>query len=183
MSFLTSRGRLAILLLSVCLAWTLHASTVDPADEVRSATVLMFLRMAEWHGLPAEGPIVIGVAGRPAFLQTLARTLQGKSVEKRSIRIVDLDTAPDPSCCHAIYIASDKPSDIRAKLSAKYSARALTIGESDRFLECGGAINLFLVDDRISFEANMEALARTGVSISSKLLRLGQIRKLEAGPR
>ena len=55
-------------------------------------------------------------------------------------------------------------------------SHTLTIGESDRFLEYGGAVNLFFVDGHIGFEVSLAALDRAGVSISSTLLRYGQVK-------
>jgi prepilin-type processing-associated H-X9-DG protein len=51
------------------------------------------------------------------------------------------------------------------------------VGETDRFLDYGGAVNLLLVDGHMGFEVNLEAVKRCGVEISSTLLRFGQIRR------
>ena len=56
------------------------------------------------------------------------------------------------------------------------ASHALTIGEADRFLDYGGAVKLLIVDGHMSFEVSPAALDRAGVSISSKLLRYGQVK-------
>jgi hypothetical protein len=48
-------------------------------------------------------------------------------------------------------------------------------------LDSGGAVNLLVIDGHMSFEVSLEALDRSGVSISSKLLRFGQIRSRKKG--
>jgi hypothetical protein len=168
--------------LVLLLAVVVCGAITEPEDEVKSATVMMFLRMAEWHrNIPVEAPITVGVLGRPSFVEALSRVLNGKSVEKHPVRVVDLNGTADSTCCHAVYIAAQRPEEIQPALAAKYAAQALTIGESKKFLDSGGAVNLFLLDDRISFEANIDALDRAGVSISSKLLRLGEVRNVKTG--
>ncbi len=148
-------------------------SATESEDELRSATVLTFVRHAEWRQSPA-GPITIAVAGRPDMVRTLRRTLEGKTANGRAIRVVDAKPTTELHSCQVLYIASDNNSQIRETLAA-WRVHALTIGESDRFLENGGAVNLLIVNGHMSFEVSLEALDRAGVGISSTLLRYGQV--------
>ncbi len=148
-----------------------------PEDELKAAVVLSFLRYAEWpQPLPGNAAITIGVVGRPSFAQVLRRTLEGKLVNDRAIRIVELKTPADSASCQVIYFATNRAADIKQDLLGSHPPHALTIGESKGFLDEGGAVNLLLVDGHMSFEVSREALERSGISISSKLLRFGQIR-------
>jgi YfiR/HmsC-like len=157
----------------------LSAATVppQPEDELRAAVVLSFLRYADWTPpLPANNSITIGILGRPSFAQVLRRTLEGKLVNDRAIRIVELKTPADSPSCQVLYFATDRAADIRPGLLGPHPPHALTIGEAKEFLDVGGAVNLLLVDGHMSFEVNREVLDRSGITISSKLLRFGQIR-------
>jgi hypothetical protein len=51
----------------------------------------------------------------------------------------------------------------------------LTIGESDGFAEIGGMINFIIVRGTLRFEINVAEVNRSGIKLSSKLLRLGKI--------
>ena len=62
----------------------------EPEDELKSATVLSFVRHSEWLQDSQSGPITIGVTGRPSMISTLRRTLDGKTANNRAIRIVDV---------------------------------------------------------------------------------------------
>ena len=73
-------------------------------------------------------------------------------------------------------MATDNNNEVRQTLAGLRTSHALTIGETNRFLEYGGAVNLLFVDGHMSFEVNLEALDRAGVSISSTLLRYGQVK-------
>ena len=149
----------------------------EPEDELKAAVVLSFLRYSEWPATArTEGALTVGVLGRPALLQTLRRVLDGKSVESRPVKVVELKPGDNPGGCQIVYWAASKPGEIRLALVAASAAHVLTVGESERFLELGGAVNLMLVDGRISFEVDLEALDRAGIAISSKLLRFGQVR-------
>jgi hypothetical protein len=69
----------------------------------------------------------------------------------------------------------DRSEEIRRALQSTQPLRALTIGESDHFLDIGGAVNLFIADGHISFDTSLDARDRCGVTISSNLLKFGQI--------
>ena len=156
----------------------------DPEDELRAAIVLSFLRYGEWSQTPAAGaPITIGVLGRTSFAGVLHRTLEGKSVNDHAVRVVDLKNAHDAPSCQVVYFATDKSADIKPALQGTAPLHALAIGEAKDFLDWGGAVNLLVIDGHMSFEVSLEALERSGVSISSKLLRFGQVRYHKKGDR
>jgi hypothetical protein len=150
----------------------------DPDDELKSAIVLSFLRYSTWRQLPAASePLTVGVVGRSSMSQSLRRLFEGKSVSGRSLRAEDITGTVDPHCCQVIYFATAMGAEIKHALLGLESAQSLTIGESDKFLEYGGAVNLVPVEGHMSFEVSLDAVGRTGVEISSKLLRFGQIKK------
>ena len=154
------------------------AVATEPEDELKAAIVLSFLRYSEWP-TGGDSALRVGVLGRPALVQTLRRVLEGKSVETRPVRVVELKPGGECGGCQVVYLATGKPAEIKHGLESADAARALTIGESERFLEFGGAVNLLVVDGRMSFEVSLEAVSHTGITISSKLLRFGRV--LDAG--
>ena len=155
-------------------------SATEPEDDLKAATVLSFLRYTEWP--PAsDGVLTVGFLGRPALLHSLQQTLEGKSVNNRGIKVVELKPPLPAYCCDLLYLATDKPAEIRQGFSLAHPPQALTIGESQQFLKMGGAINLMIVDGHMSFEVSREALDRSGLTVSSKLLRFGQIRTQAKG--
>ena len=152
------------------------AGAADPEDELKAATVLTFVRHTVWLQGAPTGPITIGVLGRPSMIRTLQRTLDGKTANNRAIRIVDARASAELTSCQVLYVATDDNNQVRQTLAGARASHALTIGETGRFLEDGGAINLLFVDGHMSFEVSVEALDRAGVSISSTLLRYGQVK-------
>ncbi len=115
------------------------------------------------------------------MVETLRRTLEGKTANNRAIRVVDGKLPGDPHSCQILYVAGETNGEMRETLAA-WRAHALTIGESDHFLEYGGAVRLLIVDGHMSFEVSLDALDRAGVAISSTLLRYGQVARLARPP-
>jgi hypothetical protein len=148
----------------------------EAEDELKSATLLAFVQNAHWPDqAAADAPLGVGVVGRAAFLHCLQTRIDGKSVSGHPLRVLAINAPVDSRCCQVIYFATDKPAEIKPVLQSFSSAHVLTIGETDGFLEEGGAVNLFLMDGHMAFEVSLETLGREGVEISSKLLRFGQI--------
>ena len=139
--------------------------------------MLSFLRYSEWPVVASgDQSLTVGVLGRPALVLTFRKVLEGKMVETRPVKVLQLPAESAPNCCQIVFLATEKPGDLKPALALARSMHALTIGAADQFLELGGTIQLLIVDGRMSFEVNREALERSGITISSKLLRFGQIR-------
>ncbi len=154
------------------------STAADSEDELKSAAVWLFVQYSQ---LPpaADGAVEVAIVGRPSFAAALRRTLQGKTAGGHPVRVVD--SGPDFTNCQVVYLATDKTEEVRRALQNAQGQRVLTIGESDHFLALGGAVNLFFVDGHIGFEASLEALQRAGVTISSNLLKFGQIHSRPKG--
>jgi hypothetical protein len=149
------------------------AVSADSEDQLKAATVWLFVQYSQLEpGL--DGAITVGVLGRPSFGQALQRALGGKSVSGHPVRVVDVKS--DLRFCQIVYLATEKSGEIRQTLQSSPPLRALTIGESDRFLDNGGAVNLSIADGHVTFEVSRDALNRCGVNVSSTLLKFGQIR-------
>jgi prepilin-type processing-associated H-X9-DG protein len=120
-------------------------------------------------------PINVAVVGRPAMVRMLRRTLEGRLANSRSIHVVDVTPSADLRACQVFYLAIDNHRELSQILAESRAPHALTIGESSKFLEAGGAVNLLMVDGHMSFEVNRDVLEHAGISISSTLLRYGQV--------
>jgi hypothetical protein len=165
--------RLSLLLL---LAVGARLPATEPEDELRAATVLAFLRNAEWSTPPTGTTLTVGVAGRASMVQALQRSLDGKTAHNRTVRVLGIRRPSECQECQAVYLAIESRSEVKQLLAGIHSAGLLSIGESEHFLDSGGAVQLVIQDGHIGFEVSHEVLVRSAVSISSKLLRYGRVR-------
>ena len=69
-----------------------------------------------------------------------------------------------------IFISRSEKNRLTEILAALQGSRALTVGETDRFLQRGGMLNLVLVENSVRFEVNLPAAERAGLKLSSRLL-------------
>ena len=180
MSFRSHAARIAAVL-ALCAGVAVYGAVTEE-DELKCAALLALVQNAHWPEDAAPGtPLTIGVLGRPAFLRCLRTLVDGKTVEGRPLRVEEIRSPADPRSYQVVYLATGKLEEIKPALQAFGVEHVLTVGESDRFLEQGGAINFYLADGHMAFEVSLGALDRSGIAISSKLLRFGQIRDLAKG--
>ena len=167
--------RFTIRLLLALTAAAAPLASTEPEDELKAATVLTFLRHSEWQNPPAGGKLTLGILGRSAMLDALRRNVDGKSANGRTVRVVFLQRPSDCLDCQAIYLASDNRDELKQHITGLRSSGLLVMGESDRLLELGGAVSLIIVNGHMSFEVSQDALSRSTIAISSKLLRYGRV--------
>jgi hypothetical protein len=168
--------RIAVILLAAASLAPSATEIVEPEDQLKAATVLAILQNSKWAAENGKQRLVVCVWGRSAIVDALRQALDGKIVNGRTVRVVPATTELDTRCCQVMYLGTGRKTEMQRLLPGAAAARALTIGEDDRFLDSGGALNLYITDGHMAFEANLPALEESGVTISSKLLRFGRVR-------
>jgi hypothetical protein len=156
------------------------ADPVAPSEyAVKAAFIYNFAKFTEWP--PAAGggtrdPIVLcAFAGEP-YDAALA-SIDGKSVQGRTLRVRRGLRPIEIKSCHVVFIAASEERRIPELLRAAAKAPVLTVGDSDGFAEGGGMIGLINADNRVQFEINNDAAQRVNLKIGSQLLRLARLVK------
>ena len=173
--------RRALLLSCLALAPCGRASAGDrpaAADEyqVKAAFLFNFARFAEW---PADAfaspdePIVIGIVGWDPFGRRLDDTIAGKTAGGHPLLVKRFRRPEDVTACHVLFIGALKDADVHYLLGR--ATHALTVSESEAFLDQGGVMRLALEEGTVRFHVNVEAAERSQVKLSSQLLKLARI--------
>ena len=164
---------------AVC-AWPRRAmSASTPLEyEVKAAFLFRFAQFVEWPAdtfkEPSE-PFTYCTVGDDPFRGALERTLNGKTIGQRPLRVEHLSGAGKIGECQVLFVggAGDKKR-VEETLQSASSQPILTVGEADRFVESGGAIGFCTEDNKIRFEVNLDAAGKAGLKISAKLLALAK---------
>ncbi len=142
--------------------------------EIKAAYLYNFIKYVDW---PSYGDtITIGVLGSDPFGPALA-PLNGKTVKGRRLVIKHLDSVRDAQQCQIIFVSSSEKQRLQEIFESLRSARVLTVGETQGFADGGGIINFIEENNKVRFEINAEAARRTGLNISSELLKLARLVK------
>lgn len=142
--------------------------------EIKAAYLYNFIKYVDW---PSYGDtITIGVLGYDPFGTALA-PLNSKVVKGRRLVIRHFDSVREAQQCQIIFVSSSEKQRLQEIFESLRFARVLTVGETQGFADGGGIINFIEENNKIRFEINAEAARRTGLNISSELLKLARLVK------
>lgn len=176
MAILTSARLLPVIVLGLAILAGSELLVAQEAleNDVKAAFLFNFTKFVEWPAGAFErpdDPMRVCVVADASFVASVDRILAGETVRGRSLRRV-VPQASDLPHCHVLYVGETERVD--TLLSPIARAPVLTVGESARFLDRGGAIAFILANDRVRFDVNLKAADRAGLTISSKLLRVAR---------
>ena len=167
--------------------WGSAANADSLKDEyaVKAALVYNFARFCEWpEGAFDDNPstlrvVVYGDKG----LEPIFSGIDGLKVADRTIEIVLAETPESIPPCQLLFLAKTERDDWPQIMAVLGDSAVLTVGEMNGFLESGGAMNLHLVKNKISFEVNLDKVRANNLVISSRILKLASavIREKESG--
>jgi hypothetical protein len=154
--------------------------TLPPSVEyqIKADFVYTVAKFVDWPegsiGAPGT-PLRFGIVGSDEAGEAIAAALRGRKVHERPLvvqTITDLKHLPE---CQIVYVAESSGAGVRSVLSQIGSTGILTIGETPDFAQSGGILGLHMRDTLVQFEVNIEAARHAGITISSKILRLGGV--------
>lgn len=167
----------ACVLITVLMPWAIvSAESSQPEYKVKAAIVYKIAKFVSW---PTDSfgsqyaPLVLCIAGKDPFGQYIDN-LDGQLILGRPMlvrRVADRDLMVRG--CHIVFVS--RHSEEAAILRALAHQPALTIGDSSQFANIGGMLGLGFVDNRITFEINLEAAKKARLDISASLLQLATI--------
>lgn len=163
---------LALLFPPICYGAPQSASFSVPDDEVKAAVLYHLTQFVDWPGKDGWEVYRICVAGSPGTSTSLVHLAQGKLVGSHPIRISRITGPSEARSCQILFIAACPKPRLQQYLTSVRDAGILTIGEQPGFVDLGGMIELFLQGPRIGLTLNPEAIQRSHLTVSSKLLRL-----------
>jgi hypothetical protein len=143
--------------------------------EVKAAYLLNFTRYVEWpveSFSDAKAPMVIGVLGHDPLGRTLDRTIDGRTSAGREVVVRRIERPADAVSCHLIFISHAEEEHLAELLRPLAGRPILTVGESDRFFDLGGGINLVIVEESVRFKVNLRSTQAAGLRVSSRMLAL-----------
>jgi len=150
-----------------------------PADGVlavergalEAAIVFNVLQFVEWpneSALPDGSPLTLCLRDDSPLMPP-ARLLEGRAVRRMTLHVARIDGLQHP--CQAVYV--DSPA---AEQEGRNAARepVLVIGASDYRPAARPSIQLVFADGRLAFDIDQRKAQQSGLSISSRLLRLAR---------
>jgi YfiR/HmsC-like len=146
--------------------------------QVKAAYLFNFAKFVEWPAgtfRTPNSPLVICVLGSNPFGSELEGSIAGKTVGGRRLEISHLPRDVDARSCQIVFIADSERAQIREILQRLTGTNALTVGDTSGFTDDGGMINFVWEDDRVRFEANVDAAEHAHLKLSARLLTVAKL--------
>lgn len=168
----------ALVLLLFTLTFPFTTSMGQETDyDVKAAFVYNFIRYVEWPARAfraADDAITLCIVGSDEAAEATAG-LDGKTVRGRRIAVKRVNSAAGIEKCQILFVGRSAKAHARAIVGAVRGLPVLTVADIPGFARSGGAINFVLAEQRIAFEINQTAAERTGLRLSSRLLKMARI--------
>jgi hypothetical protein len=164
------------LLLTALLGAVVSAQEVNEYY-IKAAYVYNLTKFVEWPPQVFKNgsdPIVICVAGQSPIQEALLEAVKGESIDGRKLLVRQFPAAGQAGC-HVLFIAAPERKRTRSILEDLKTQGTLTIGETEDFLDEGGAVNFKLEGNKVRIEVNLSAVEVHGLRISPKLLSLARV--------
>jgi len=145
-------------------------------SQAKAAFVLNFARYVEWPErtfAARETPLSICVLGRDPVGNALL-ALEGRQVQNRVVAVRRLSNADEARTCHVLFLAESEERRLVHALRGLLGLPVLTVGDTDGFIDHGGAIGLVQGEGRLQFEVNRHVLEQAQLKASSNLLKLAR---------
>jgi hypothetical protein len=161
--------RVLSLLATLGLALACHGQGL-PGYRLKAAFLSNFAAYTEW---PAEigSTLNVCVYGPDPF-GAEADGLNGKKAGARMLTVQRKTQAEELKGCQLVFIANAGSDQVRHVLDVLRGLPVLTVADTPRALQHGVALNMNLVQERVTFEVNLRAAHEARLELSSKLLRL-----------
>lgn len=153
------------------------ARAVPPSSVELKATFLIafgdFVQWPETRGR-ALRPLVIAVVDSPEIAAQLEK-LSALEPAERSVEVVRLTRVPPTVQCHILYVPPGREHEVPWVELARHAT--LLVGESAEFEAHGGVIRFLAERNRVRLRVNLPAAVERGLNISSRLLRVAEVKK------
>lgn len=141
-------------------------------EDVEAAYLYNFGKFVRWPAGSSRGPLVICAAAQESVSPALRQLVAGETIDQRPLEVRSLDNPSGVAGCSILFVGATDPGRVDAYLGAAAGKPILTVGDAPDFLVRGGAIQFVLMEDHVRFSVNLSAADRSGLGLSSELLKV-----------
>jgi hypothetical protein len=170
--------------LGLVLALVVHApagAAHDPPTvlerRVKAAYLYKFAGYVDWPPTAFHGgsdPLVIGVIGDDALARELERLVEGRRSSGRTVLVRRIEEPTEPGNAHLLFVGRSHADRTAEVVEALHLRPVLVVTESPRSMGHGAMINFVLEEGRVRFEVDLDAVERSGLGLSSRLLTVAR---------
>jgi hypothetical protein len=161
----------------IAMPGTAAGSGADVASDValKAAFIYNFVKFAEWPALPPGSTILVCITGDDAVAAALLETVRGKNISGHPLEVWRPPDSTAWRACHLLFIADAETRRSADALSVLRKLPVLTVSDGKGFAQTSGIVELYADAGRMRFAINVDAVERSGLRLSSRLLGLASV--------
>jgi hypothetical protein len=144
-------------------------------SSVKAGFLFNFAKFAEWPALASAAPIAMCVAGDERIAVALAETVREQKISGHALDVSRPADSATWRGCHLLFIADTELRRSAEGLGTIKSLQVLSVSDQKDFAQGGGLIEFYLEGGKMRFAINLDAVDRSGLRLSSRLLGLARI--------
>jgi hypothetical protein len=169
---------LGFALFGIC--WVQGRGQSNSADEyeIRAAMLLNLTRFIDWPAakLDAGHPqFLVCILGQDPITPFVDRFLQNQTVDAKPVRVEHLSTLDAAGSCHMLYVGASERKSLGPAYAELMKNNVLILSERPNTSSPNQVIGLPSIDEHVHIEVDLSAAQRSGITFSSKLLRLATV--------
>jgi len=171
---------LALLALTTLFAPAKRPDAQASEADLKAAWMYNFAQHVEWPATAFKderAPLVIAILGSHPLEESLTKVVRGKTAQGHPLEIRRAAQPADLKGAHVAFLPDGEKERFDAALGALKGTPALLVGETEGLAHRGAALNFYMDESKVRFEANVDNAARAGLSIGSKLLKFARLIK------
>ncbi len=145
------------------------------ASELKAALLINFARFAVWPDIQAEAPLTLCVFGDDRVADALLVSVRGQKIDKHVLVVSTLSAGAPVRGCHVLFLSGSELWRSGPLLESARLLPVLTVSDGSTFARSTGMIELFTESGRIRFAVNVDAVQRSKLALSSRLLGLAKV--------
>jgi len=148
------------------------AASQPSQSDVEAVYLFDFGKFVHWPAGADQGPMSLCVAGSPTFSAGLEKVVANENISGRTLDVRRVLHRDDASNCAILFIDTTQRARAEELLQAVADKPTLTVSDLPGFLSRGGMIQFQLVEKRVRFSVNLDAVNRRHLAMSSELLKV-----------
>jgi hypothetical protein len=146
--------------------------------EMKAAALCNTIAFTEWPAkafASADAALVVGVLGSGPVPALLDGLLANETWQGRKFILQRLSNPADARFCHALYVAPSEHNRWLAVAPQLARLPILTMSDAEGFARRGGLVQFAIERNKLRLTVNLSATRTSGITISSKVLRLATV--------
>jgi len=170
---------LSIFCLLICQSWVTSSAGLPAVTEsqMKAAYLYKFIKYISWakEAFTNSSTLRICVlADTDPFMGELEIAVKDEKVDGRLLEVKYINRASQINRCHTLFIERSEEANLPEIFSVANQWFTLTISDMDHFVEQGGMIQLFTINNKIGFAIAPETIEKVGLKASAQLLQVAK---------